>query len=309
MFDAEISIGSYKIKVKILLAFIFFLWIILGHTLCSCCYINLREGLSRASTGGGGGRSRGNMSGSTNARGREVKTCDEKLSKFLRKKRRIESNDNEKRLIKLQIKIKTDAGKKIDATVASMNIDGISDDVKKSVTFLQTAINIFKTAENSDTQKASDVTNAAMDLSNKIKNVNQNSSSKTFLKNANDAVKLANNAVKATADVIEATRIADTCREKKVEEGFTNSSYSNKNASTFILDPSTWGNRGTITASGSHDITPNSSDPINIFNNMKFAPECCPNAYTSSSGCACMDKTMYKYLQNRGGNNVPFSQY
>ena len=48
---------------------------------------------------------------------------------------------------------------------------------------------------------------------------------------------------------------------------------------------------------------------LDIFNEMKFAPECCPNAYTSSSGCACMDKSMYKYLQNRGGNNVPFSQY
>jgi hypothetical protein len=48
---------------------------------------------------------------------------------------------------------------------------------------------------------------------------------------------------------------------------------------------------------------------LNVFNEMKFAPECCPNAYTSSSGCACMDKNMFKYLQNRGGNNVPFSQY
>jgi hypothetical protein len=48
---------------------------------------------------------------------------------------------------------------------------------------------------------------------------------------------------------------------------------------------------------------------LNIFNEMKFSPKCCPNAYTSSSGCACMNKNMYKYLQNRGGNNVPFSQY
>jgi hypothetical protein len=48
---------------------------------------------------------------------------------------------------------------------------------------------------------------------------------------------------------------------------------------------------------------------LNIFNEIKFSPECCPNAYTSSSGCACMNKNMYKYLQNRGGNNVPFSQY
>jgi hypothetical protein len=48
---------------------------------------------------------------------------------------------------------------------------------------------------------------------------------------------------------------------------------------------------------------------LDIFNVIKFSPECCPNAYTSSSGCACMDKNMYKYLQNRGGNNVPFSQY
>ena len=48
---------------------------------------------------------------------------------------------------------------------------------------------------------------------------------------------------------------------------------------------------------------------LDIFNDIKFAPECCPNAYTSSSGCACMNKNTYKYLQNRGGNNVPFSQF
>jgi hypothetical protein len=48
---------------------------------------------------------------------------------------------------------------------------------------------------------------------------------------------------------------------------------------------------------------------LDIFYNIKFDPECCPNAYTSSSGCACMNENTYKYLQNRGGNNVPFSQY
>ena len=40
-----------------------------------------------------------------------------------------------------------------------------------------------------------------------------------------------------------------------------------------------------------------------------FKPECCPNTYTSSMGCACMTVGQYDYLRNRGGNNVPYSEY
>lgn len=48
---------------------------------------------------------------------------------------------------------------------------------------------------------------------------------------------------------------------------------------------------------------------LSMFANTPFKPECCPNAYSNSSGCACMTMGQYNYLINRGGNNVPYSEY
>jgi hypothetical protein len=46
-----------------------------------------------------------------------------------------------------------------------------------------------------------------------------------------------------------------------------------------------------------------------IFDNTPFSPECCSTSYSNSQGCACMSMSQYTYLIERGGNNVPFSQY
>jgi hypothetical protein len=46
-----------------------------------------------------------------------------------------------------------------------------------------------------------------------------------------------------------------------------------------------------------------------MFSNTPFKPECCPNTYSNSTGCACMTGDQYNYLVLRGGNNVPYSQY
>jgi hypothetical protein len=46
-----------------------------------------------------------------------------------------------------------------------------------------------------------------------------------------------------------------------------------------------------------------------FFDGTPFTFDCCPNTYTSSSGCACMDKSQYNTLKGRFGNNVPFSEY
>jgi hypothetical protein len=43
--------------------------------------------------------------------------------------------------------------------------------------------------------------------------------------------------------------------------------------------------------------------------NTPFKPECCPNTYSNSSGCACMTGSQYNYLITRGGNNLPYSEY
>jgi hypothetical protein len=46
-----------------------------------------------------------------------------------------------------------------------------------------------------------------------------------------------------------------------------------------------------------------------MFANTPFKPECCPNTYSNSSGCACMTGKQYNYLVTRGSNNVPYSEY
>jgi hypothetical protein len=45
-----------------------------------------------------------------------------------------------------------------------------------------------------------------------------------------------------------------------------------------------------------------------IFKDTSFKPECCVTSYSNSSGCACIDVNTYKYLRNRGGNNVPYKE-
>jgi len=46
-----------------------------------------------------------------------------------------------------------------------------------------------------------------------------------------------------------------------------------------------------------------------MFANTPFKPECCPNTFSTSTGCACMTTDQYNYLILRGGNNVPYSEY
>ena len=46
-----------------------------------------------------------------------------------------------------------------------------------------------------------------------------------------------------------------------------------------------------------------------MFANTPFKPECCPNTYSTSTGCACMTSNQYNYLITRGSNNVPYSEY
>uniref|UniRef100_A0A6C0AS67 Uncharacterized protein n=1 Tax=viral metagenome TaxID=1070528 RepID=A0A6C0AS67_9ZZZZ len=48
---------------------------------------------------------------------------------------------------------------------------------------------------------------------------------------------------------------------------------------------------------------------LDMFANTPFKPECCPNTYSNSTGCACMTGPQYNYLITRGGNNVPYSEY
>ena len=90
----------------------------------------------------------------------------------------------------------------------------------------------------------------------------------------------------------------------------------------YIMNPSTWSmptlsySPGTTPSAGVNSILnrpkqpiPLPKDELDMFATTEFKPECCPNAYSNSSGCACMDMNSYNYLKNRGGNNVPYDIY
>ena len=101
-----------------------------------------------------------------------------------------------------------------------------------------------------------------------------------------------------------------------LSEAFENGNdFANNNDPGYIMNPNTWAMGATVGA-GVGNIAnrkpqqfPLPEGQMDIMQNMEFKPECCPNTYSSSEGCACMDMATYQYLENRGGNNVPFSEY
>jgi hypothetical protein len=46
-----------------------------------------------------------------------------------------------------------------------------------------------------------------------------------------------------------------------------------------------------------------------MFNDNKFAPECCPSVYSNSSGCVCATPEQMNYLNQRGGNRTLTTEY
>lgn len=98
--------------------------------------------------------------------------------------------------------------------------------------------------------------------------------------------------------------------------------YSGAKSPDYIMKPSTWGrptliySPGTTPDAGIQAIwnrpkqpIPLPKDELFMFATTPFKQECCPNAYSSSTGCACMTTEQYGYLLERGGNNVPYSVY
>jgi hypothetical protein len=48
---------------------------------------------------------------------------------------------------------------------------------------------------------------------------------------------------------------------------------------------------------------------MDFFQNVPFSPKCCPSTFSSSMGCACLTTNDVNYLNSRGMNNVPYSEY
>ena len=116
---------------------------------------------------------------------------------------------------------------------------------------------------------------------------------------------------------------------RQVKEGFVDANnaasgpeFAGAKTPDYIMKPSTWSmptltySPGTKPDAGVKSIwnrpkqpIPLPKDELDMFATTEFKPECCPNAYSSSTGCACMTVDQYSYLRDRGGNNVPYSQY
>lgn len=98
--------------------------------------------------------------------------------------------------------------------------------------------------------------------------------------------------------------------------------YADNNSPGWFKNPDTWSqptlnySAGSTPDAGVKDILdrpeiklPLPEGQLDMFAEMTFKPECCPNTYSSSTGCACMNVKTYNYLNERGGNNVPYSEY
>ena len=114
---------------------------------------------------------------------------------------------------------------------------------------------------------------------------------------------------------------------KVATEGFVGSNnkaygpeFGSNKAPGYIMSPDTWAmptlsySKGTTPSAGAESILNRNNPPLNegqmdMFANTPFKPECCPSAFSTSTGCACMDMKQYHFLQNRGNNNVPYSVY
>jgi hypothetical protein len=108
-------------------------------------------------------------------------------------------------------------------------------------------------------------------------------------------------------------------------EGFTGANTNNGESSMYNEPPvstTSWFTPnltytpGQPVSQGIQNILNRSKQPVPLpegemlmFKNTQFSGECCPNTYSNSMGCACMTVDQYNYLIDRGGNNVPYSEY
>ena len=122
-----------------------------------------------------------------------------------------------------------------------------------------------------------------------------------------------------------------SCCRMNLMEGFTGANTNNGQSSPYTLgapgiketeDAMKWGQPTMVVEKGKpldpavkkflerpSQKLPLPEGQLDFFAKMEFKPECCPNAYSSSTGCACLAPSDFNYLVQRAGNNIPYSEY
>jgi hypothetical protein len=101
-------------------------------------------------------------------------------------------------------------------------------------------------------------------------------------------------------------------QNKNKKEGFAGLNDENVDASSWSMPDLTMTN-GQPNSAGAKNILDRTNKPLPndqmfMFASTQFKPECL-SSYSSSTGGACMTMDQYKMLTERGGNNVPYSEY
>ena len=124
------------------------------------------------------------------------------------------------------------------------------------------------------------------------------------------------------------TTITDPNKKNGKKEGFAGANTNYGESSQYSLgdysspDTSSWGQPNLTITPGQpvpkavtqflareEQPVPLPEGEMLMFANTPFKPECCPNTFSNSSGCACMTEKQLSFLKNRGNNNVPYSEY
>ena len=143
------------------------------------------------------------------------------------------------------------------------------------------------------------------------------------MKDAADAVETSTKKKVAKKEMTEGEELAVSTKAKT--EGFANlgnfspdyqsADYMGANTASWSQPTLEYTKGGKLDA-GAQAILDRPKQPIplpegelDMFATTEFKPECCPNTYTSGTGCACMTSQQAQYLWNRAGNNVPYSEY
>ena len=131
-----------------------------------------------------------------------------------------------------------------------------------------------------------------------------------------------------TSELLEGFESTKPKPKSNKKEGFSNyktnagPQFADNNGNYSYMDPKKWSQPSLVYTAGTapsasvqsildrgKNQAPLAPGEMEFFKHTEFKPECCPNTYSGSLGCACMSTQQYNTLITRGGNNVPFSEY